>query len=125
MRLDVMRVANYRALGEKIKAWSKGTERLPADLDEMKAQLAAAQVGASIPEQIKKGKFVACDGDTLVVRLLPKELLEKSKEALASGAEEYVLPPLYERAFRTKPSVSDKLAFQAERIGDYSIAYCQ
>ena len=117
-----VKLANYSAFGEKVKAWAKGNDPIPHDLAEMKEQLAAAQVGVTIPEHITKVKFVQADDDTWIVRLPAKRYLEASEERLKQA--DYTLPSFYEEAFRSKPHVDDKMKFQAQRIADYTINGC-
>jgi hypothetical protein len=122
MEFRQIKLANYSAFGEKVKAWAKGNAPIPHDLNEMKEQLAAAQVGATIPENITKVKFIQADDDTWIVRLPAKRYLEASEERLKEA--DYTLPAFYERAFRSMPLVDDKMQFQAERIADYTINGC-
>ena len=122
MEFRQVKLANYTAFGEKVKAWAKGNDPIPADLNELKEQLAAAQVGATIPEHITKVRFVQADDDTWIVRLPAKKYLEASEERLKEA--DYTLPSFYERVFRAKPHVDDKMKFQAERIADYTINGC-
>jgi hypothetical protein len=122
MEFRQIKLANYTAFGEKVKAWAKGRDPIPTDLAELKEQLASAQVGATIPENITKIMFVQADDDTWIVRLPAKKYLEASEERLKEA--DYTLPAFYERAFRSKPQVDDKLKFQAERIADYTINGC-
>ena len=122
MEFRQIKLANYTAFGEKVKAWAKGADPIPADLDELKEQLAAAQVGATIPERITKVKFIQADDDTWVVRLPAKRYLEASEQRLKEA--DYSLPAFYEQAFRSKPEIGDRMKFQAERIADYTINGC-
>jgi len=124
MTVERVRVVNYGAFGEKVKAWSKGTAKVPASLDEFKAQMAEAGVGCSIPESYKNVRFVQEDEETLVVRLPTRSILEAMETELSRPGSDYQLPDLYERLFQTRPKVGDKLALQAERIGDYTISMC-
>ena len=119
MAFQQVKLTNYMAFGEKVKAWAKGNEPIPADLAALKEQLAAAQIGATVPEKITKVQFVQADDDTWIIRLPAKKYLEASEERLKEA--DYTLPAFYERAFQTKPVVEDKLKFQAERIADYTI----
>jgi hypothetical protein len=105
-----------------VKAWARGTDQIPNDLDELKEQLAAAQVGATVPERITKIRFVQADDDTWIIRLPAKSYLEAAEERLKEV--DYTLPTFYERVFRSKPKVDDKMRFQAERIADYTINGC-
>jgi hypothetical protein len=122
MLFQQVKLANYTAFGEKVKAWAKGTDPIPNDLAALKEQLAAAQAGAKIPDSITKVKFVQADDDTWIIRLPAKKFLEASEERLKES--DYTLPSFYERVFRSEPNVDDKMRFQAERIADYTINGC-
>ena len=122
MEFRQIKLTNYTAFGEKVKAWAKGQHAIPTDLAELKEQLAAAQVGATIPENITKVTFIQADDDTWIIRLPAKRYLEASEERLKEV--DYTLPAFYEQAFRAKPHVEDKMKFQAERIADYTINGC-
>ncbi|RXT46640.1 hypothetical protein [Bradyrhizobium betae] len=122
MEFRQIKLANYTAFGEKVKAWAKGNDPIPGDLEELREQLAAAEVGATIPDNITKVKFIQADDDTWIVRLPAKQYLEASEKRLEEA--DYTLPAFYERTFRSKPHVEDKMKFQAERIADYTINGC-
>lgn len=122
--MDKVEIANYQAFGEKVKAWAKGTEPLPATMQEFADQLAKADVGASIPERFSRVEFVQSDTETLVIRLPCKATLEAKEAELSSQKGSYPLPAFYERAFAGQPNIPDMVAFQAERIGDYTIQMC-
>jgi len=124
MTFEKLEVVNYKAFGEKVKAWSKGADPLPATLEEFSSQLARANVGAKIPSQLKYVKFVQDDEETLTVRLPCKATLEWFEKRLVGQGGSYPLPAFYERAFEAKPKIDSVLDFQAERIGDYSIGFC-
>ena len=124
MKFEKLEVVNYKAFGELVKAWSKGTDPLPATLEEFSTQLAQANVGAKIPQQLKHVKFVQDDEDTLTIRLPCKATLEWFEKRLAEQGGSYPLPAFYERVFESKPRIDSVVDFQAERIGDYSIGFC-
>ena len=124
MRLERPRVVNYGAFGKKVKAWAKGIDPLPKNIEEFKAQLDDADVGCQMPASYKTVKFVQGDAETLVIRLPERALLEDSEAHLAEPGSDYPVPALYERVFQTKPKIDDKQAFHAERVGDYTISMC-
>src|SRR5262245_6083591 len=124
MKPEIVEVVNFRAFGEQVKAWARGTEPLPQTIDEFAAQLADADIGVKIPKGIKHVRFVQDDAETLVVKLPCKDLLDQGEAAVAKAGSDYPLPSFYERTFAAKPQVKDKQAFHAERIGDYAIASC-
>ena len=124
MKPEIVEVVNFRAFGDKVKAWARGAEPIPQTIDEFAAQLADADIGVKIPASIKHVRFVQDDVETLVVKLPCKELLEQGEAAIAKAGGDYPLPSFYERVFAAKPHVKDKQAFHAERIGDYAIATC-
>jgi len=120
--MDRFQITNYRAFGEKVKAWAKGNDPIPQDLAEFASQLAAANVGATIPARYKAIKFIAQVDDVLVIKLPPKSLIADSEERLSQPTGDYPMPPVYEQVFQSKPTIKDKLGFHAERIADYTIS---
>lgn len=122
--MDKVEIANYQAFGEKVKSWAKGNDPLPKTMQEFADQLAKADVGATIPERFSRIEFVQSDTETLVIRLPCKATLEAKEAELSSQKGSYPLPAFYERAFAGQPNIPDMVAFQAERIGDYTIQMC-
>jgi hypothetical protein len=138
MTMDRMRVANWDRWGRLVKTWATGENRLkdgneypvPRTLQEFKDQCARAQVGLTLPEEVKAFAVVAYDPHTLVLRLPPKERIEESEAHIQKGGG-YPLPDFYAPCFGkeagTPPgfaSVDAVLAFHDRRIGDYTIALC-
>jgi hypothetical protein len=95
MDLDKVEIVNFRAFGEKVKAWAKGTETVPATIQEFAEQLGAAEVGAKIPERLKRIRFVQDDEETLTIRLPCRGALEIAETRLANEGGSYPLPPFY------------------------------
>lgn len=124
MAYDAPTITNHEAFGKKVKAWAKGEDQIPETVEELKAQLDAAGVGVSIPDWVKRVKILVPDDETVVVRLIPKRLLEQSEREIVDGDGEYPLPGFYERVFGTKPTIHDKKALQSARIADYTISMC-
>ena len=124
MQPQKVEVVNYKAWGDKVKAWARGTDPLPQSIEEFAAQLAAADVGMKIPSNFKHVKFAQGNPETLLVKLPCKTFMEIGEERLKQEGGDYALPSFYERVFETKPTIKDKMAFHSERIGDYSIAVC-
>lgn len=124
MDLNKVEIVNFKAFGEKVKAWARGSEALPSTMQEFADQLASANIGVTLPERLKHIRFVQDDDETLTVRLPCKQTLDTAEAHLAKDGGAYPLPAFYERVFRTQPQIADMVSFQAERIGDYSIAQC-
>jgi len=124
MTFEKLEVVNYKAFGEKVKAWAKGAESVPTTLEEFSSQLAQANVGAKIPQNLKYVRFVQDDEETLTVRLPCKATLEWFEKRLTDQGGSYPLPAFYERVFESRPKIDNTLEFQAERIADYSIGMC-
>ena len=61
MKPEIVEVVNFRAFGDKVKAWARGAEPLPQTIDEFAAQLADADIGVKIPQSIKHVRFVQDD----------------------------------------------------------------
>jgi hypothetical protein len=124
MTAQRVEIVNYEAFGEKVKAWAKGADPLPGTVAEFASQLAAANVGATIPQSLKRVQFVQGDEETLVVRLPARAMVEDSEQRLAAPGASYPLPPVYESVFGAKPRIDNMLSFHAARIADYTIAQC-
>jgi hypothetical protein len=124
MSVRQIEITNWEAYGNKVKAWAKGVAPFPATVGELAEQLAAANVGATIPEWFERLEFVQEDEHTLIVKLPPKSVLEAQEAAFRDHQGSYPLASYYARVFATQPKIDDKLAFQAERIGDYTISVC-
>ena len=122
--VERVEVINHRLFGEQVKAWAKGAERIPKDLEEFADQLARAGVGLKLPDTIKSVKFVQDDPETLIVRLPCRSRLIEAEGHLVGRGGTYPMPAFYEQTFGGRPKVGDQLSFQAARIGDYSIAQC-
>jgi hypothetical protein len=134
-----MRVANWDRWGKLVKSWATGENRLedgnsypiPRSLEEFKAQCAMAQVGATIPPEIKAFAVMQYDPNTLVLRLPPKARVEASEQSIRAGHGSYPLPefygPAFAQAYGAQPNfrtIDEVLAFNDMRVGDYTIAYC-
>ena len=124
MTAQKVEVVNFKLFGDKVKAWVRGSDPLPATIEEFAAQLTAAGVGVKIPPNIKRVKFVQGDEETLVVKLPCKSLMEAGEARFEQEGGSYPLPAFYEKVFAAKPKIADKTAFHSERIGDYAIAQC-
>jgi hypothetical protein len=135
MALDRLRFSNIERFGKLVKTWATGKNYLedgkdygiPADLDEFRRQNAEAQTGVHIPDWAKKVKFVACEPDTIVIRVPPKHAIEDSEQRLTAPGASYPLPDAYKQAFGGLDPVIAKekmLDFHASRIGDYTSTFC-
>ncbi len=129
MPIERVRIADYEAWGRLVKRWAKGEPGLtrPATPAALEAVANANGVGMSIPGYVTTVEFVQRDKETLLIRLPPQDMVEDSEKNLAEGGT-YNLPSFYRRRFggaNLQVSTSDeKLAFHAERIGDYTITLC-
>jgi hypothetical protein len=117
-------ITDWEAYGNKVKAWAKGIAPRPATVEELAEQLEAANVGATIHEGFERLEFVQEDEHTLIIKLPPKSVLEAQEAAFRDHQGSYPLASYYARVFGTEPKIDDTLAFQAERIGDYTISFC-
>ena len=61
MDLDKVEIVNFKAFGEKVKAWARGSEALPSTMQEFADQLASANIGVTLPERLKHIRFVQDD----------------------------------------------------------------
>lgn len=132
-------VTNHERWGKLVKTWSTGknyleddrTYPVPQSLEEFKTQLGWAQVGANVPANYKKLEIVVHpDGETLVIKLPPKDEIKKSEDHLTSGDNSYPIPEFYGRTlFGGKDPAGPRdrealLNLHAARIGDYTVSIC-
>lgn len=128
-RIDVH---DHCEAGKHIIDWTLGRRKLPANLDEFKAELAGI---VTVPERYKYLEFVQSKDDTLVIRLPEKSLLEQS----VSKAQEldrmnasrsalnsfYGLPAFYQDLYSGTGAAGTIEELLQCRIGDYTIASCK
>jgi hypothetical protein len=124
MSVRQIEITDWKAYGNKVKAWAKGNAPLPATVEELSEQLAAANVGATIQEGFEKLEFVQEDEHTLIIKLPHKAALDAQEAEFGDRQGSYPLASFYGRIFGTQPKIGDTLAFQTERIGDFSISTC-
>jgi hypothetical protein len=134
-------VRNYRNWGRLVKTWATGEDHVkdgnqyprPTNLEEFKRQIDQAKCGLTVPKEVTKFRLIQGDYDTLVVRLPPGEMVKASEERIAKlgshpGGARYPLPPFYLEAWDNHPPKTfDKdelLAFNDERVGEYTINNC-
>ena len=126
MSFERVRIADgdYVKWGNLVKAWSKGTQERPTTLEEFREQCNDADIGISIPEFVTEVEFVQHDKETLLVRLPPSEMVEAAEKHLETNP--YALPRFYKERFNTDLHIpaAQRLDFQAQRIGDYTITLC-
>jgi hypothetical protein len=126
MSFERVRIADgdYVKWGNLVKAWSKGTKARPTTLEEFREQCNDADVGISIPDYVSDVEFVQREKETLLVRLPSSEMIVQAEEHLETSP--YSLPRFYKEHFKTDVHVpvNQRLDFQAQRIGDYTITLC-
>jgi len=103
---------------------------LPTTVRELVAQARKAGVRLKVPPRFHDEIEVEMrTGTKLIIYLPPAGMVDAAEHYLQDPASHYVLPAfydtLYEKPTRKKLTVKEKLAFHAQRIGDYTIANCQ
>lgn len=134
-----LRVTNHARWGKLVKTWATGDNYLedgneypiPTSLDDFKRQVALANVGATVPPNLKKLEMVVpCDTETLIIKLPPKEELRKSEQELTKPGREYPVPDFYSRVLfggrdpKAPVEETDIMELHAARIGDYTVSIC-
>ncbi len=125
LKTDRVYINNPTAWGELVKLWVKG-KQTPRTLDELRQQCKDQGLTISIPAYVTGVMFTQAPKEVLFIRLPPQELVEDTEKALKKGAS-YELPDFYAKRFTgplVLPDDDAKLAFHAERIGDYTITLC-
>ncbi len=119
-------VGDYIAWGRLIKKWAKNEVTPPANLAELLAQCAAANVGMMMPPYVNDLHVVQKPKNVFVLRLPPGDLIKESEEALKAGGP-YPIPPFYNARYHTDLQIpkEEMLDFHSQRTGDYVIRLCQ
>jgi len=143
--MNRMVVDDYEKWGNLVKNWAKNPGTAPRSVDALREACEAAGVTISLPEEVTEVEPVEYKPNKLVLKLPPATLVMRAEEELSADSAEYTyLPDFYAETFRrelerslargegpklrTIPTLSTKeerLKFQAERIGDYTISMCQ
>ncbi len=139
MSLDPITVDNWTRWGKLVKTWATGRSYfandalpieieklpLPRSLQELKNQCELVGAGVHIPDNIKELVVLTHSPLTMVVKLPPKERIEKQEEVLSQPGGSYPFPSFYEE-FIDDDNLppEDKLRAHACRIGDYTISMC-
>jgi hypothetical protein len=136
MAIDPIIVGDDYKWGLLVKSWATGQDYVggdltkpypyprPQTLQEFNDQTAKAGAGVVIPRHITSLLMIQGTKEVLLIKLPPKEMVKDSENTLQT--QPYTVPPFYSpRAFGNTPAVvTDKMAFHAERIGDYTIRIC-
>jgi hypothetical protein len=115
-----------------IPAADGGTVSLPFSIamtvDEFTSRVTAAGVTiTSMPSQYTNVIIVQGSADTLVMRLPPEDMLQRSEDDLLNGTQ-YGLRPFYKTLYGTEPDMPKDQAgimeLHAYRIGEYTLNNC-
>ena len=117
----------HQKYGELIKKWARDKKSRPANLAEYKKALLAADIEGIFPtgeNELQELNIIEGVASRLDVRLPPPHLIDESEYYLAQDGNDYPLPKYYEDVFGGPPNITNKLAFHAARIGDYTVSNC-
>jgi hypothetical protein len=129
-----IQITNFERWGNLLKTWATGVNKLgdgndyalPRTLQELKEQLARANVKANVPDELTALQFITPDKNTLVIVLPSREAIEEAEARLGSGIP-YPLPPFYKEAFGGADLAGglDWRKFNAQRLGEYTTNNCK
>ncbi|MBR0797919.1 hypothetical protein JQ615_21250 [Bradyrhizobium jicamae] len=122
--------------GKLVKSWATGKNYIastrpappiPRTLDELLAQ--AAEIGLTItfPDGMVGLEIIQYSGETAVIKLPPKSMIEATETELRTPGALYPMPQFYEDFFGAPVPTMDQaslLDLHAARIGDYSVRNC-
>jgi hypothetical protein len=122
--------------GKLVKSWATGTNYImrdrpappiPRTLAELLEQVADIGLRISFPEGMVGLEIIQYSGQTAVIKLPPKSMVEDTEAEFEAADAPYPMPPFYEAFFHSPLPKMDKtqlLDLHAARIGDYSIRNC-
>ncbi len=137
MNFDTFHAQPSKEWGKLVKSWATGVNQFSPDspvpprpdtLQELVEICTDFGIELKIPDRISEQNidWHVARSDTLSIRLPPKELVDEFEQLLRT--EDYFLPGCYLTAFGLAnlqiADPSDRVDFQACRIGDYSIGMC-
>ncbi len=132
---EKMRVENFEILGNLVKSWSTGDASYtggtlypepttPQELAELLRLLGAVP---TIPKHVTKLTLVRYGVNEMVLRIPPAALIKAKEKRLKTTP--YAVPEFYKdnpiKGTEPGATAEEKLALQAKRIGDYTIAHCE
>ena len=122
--------------GKLVKSWATGENYIvrgrpappiPRTLTELLAQVADIGLRVSFPDGMVGLQIVQYSGQTAVIKLPPKPMVEATEAEFEAPDALYPMPHFYEEFFHAPLPKMDKaklLDLHAARIGDYSIRNC-
>lgn len=122
--------------GKLVKSWATGTNYIKSDrpappiprtLDELKAQATDIGLQITFPDGMVGLAIVQYSGQTAVIKLPPKSMVEETEAEFEAADASYPMPRFYEDFFHNplpKMSKAELFDLHAARIGDYSIRNC-
>lgn len=135
----VQPTGSHKEWGELILAWAMGSANPPGEaFNDTSAvrfvfpagvsvkQVGAAGAGVVFPASVTEVVFVRDTSTRRYVRLPDPEMAKAAQVDIKNG-DDYDLPQFYQEAplnCHMPKTVAERLALQAERVGDYSIGSC-
>ena len=132
-------VRNPFAFGKLMKSWATGNNYfkddptsplrngvppLPRTMADFVKICTDAGADVTVPPEITGLEFIQYSSNTFVIKLPPKDLVEKSEALIQSGGA-YPIPPFYDEFFTLPTMDTDtKMRFHAIRTADYICGQC-
>jgi hypothetical protein len=122
--------------GKLVKSWATGENYIvrgrpappiPRTLADLLAQATDIGLRISFPDGMVGLEIIQYSGQTVVIKLPPKSMVEATEAEFEATDVVYPMPRFYEEFFHTPLPKMDKtelLDLHAARIGDYSIRNC-
>jgi len=100
---------------------------VPRSLDELHKTTKSIGITIKLPDEIVGLSIIQYSPQTAVIKLPPKDVIEKAEAALREPDAVYPMPAYYDDFYRKKlPSmaVDKRLELHAARIGDICVRNC-
>jgi len=117
-------VLDRRAFGQKVMAWSKGTEEVPRNLEEAEEQLTGI-LEFPLPAYITGLNFIETTKEVWTIKLPPPDMLQDTRKRIDDNRP-YRLPTFYRQRVEGQipDTAEDNHMLFEFRVGDYTCSLC-
>jgi hypothetical protein len=132
-------VGNPVAFGKLVKSWATGETYfsddpnspykdnpppIPRTMAIFQDQCRLAKCNVTVSAEITGLQFVQYTSNTFIIKLPPKDLIERTEQILQAGGK-YPVPAFYDDFFTLKDmTTAEKMDFHAIRTTDYICGQC-
>lgn len=119
--IERINILDRQLFGRKVMEWSADPTSVPKTLAEAEVQLEGI-LEFPLPSYITKLNFIPTTKEVWTIKLPPEDMLQDTRNRIASPLHDYPLPEEYAR--RVRGDFANDAAFFEFRVGDYTCSLC-